>query len=302
MLTLQPSSDKLKADMAQILLREGDLQRQNGAYTAAVTDYKSCLSYYESSALISPFCRKVADVHCNLGAVYFNLVVDTKKGADAHDRDGNVVEIEERDRPAKIVFYRNRGFYHYYECSKTLVGMIAKIYHGNPLELFQRVENDHLSRYCYCDERSDDYPKSIRAKLTKLRQFLTALTTPKLNCTLDLIMEDTDLIRDSMAILEEIQETLDEAEKSEQGVVEAKAMRDEITALVSSQQQPDDGSHTAFGSAAAAASTAMAQPINMVVKKKKKRPETLPVIPEDGVDVKLPAKDNGNPKRMKSNE
>ena len=85
--------------------------------------------------------------------------------------------------------------------------------------------------------------------------------------------------------------------------------RSEITALVASQQQHDEGngmpnkdSSTAFGSASAAASTAMAQPINMIVKKKKKRMEKLPVIDEDGMDVKLPAKEYGNKKRMKSNE
>lgn len=309
MLTLQPTSDKLRADMAQILLREGDLQRQNGAHTAAVTDYTSCLSYYENNVLIPPFCRKIADVHCNLGAVYFNLVVETKKGADTQDMNGTTIEIQERDRPAKIIFYRNRGFHHYYECAKTLVGMISELVQTKPYELFHRVETEHAARYSYCNERSDDYPKSIRAKLTKLRQLTITMITLKSNCSVSWTVEDTDLIRDSLAVLEEIQETIDEAEKSEQGVVELTAMKEEISALVASQQ--DDvgnglstatGSGNAFGSASAAASTAVAQPINMIVKKKKKKRTEKESMDEDGMDVKLPAKDDGNKKRMKSNE
>ena len=65
---------------------------------------------------------------------------------------------------------------------------------------------------------------------------------------------------------------------------------------------PDKGSSNAFGSAAAAASTAIAQPIHMVVKKKKKKRTDKEMIDENGMDVKLPAKDNGNNKRNKSNE
>jgi tetratricopeptide (TPR) repeat protein len=310
MLLLHPKSDKLRADMAQILLREGDLQRQNGAYTAAVTDYTSCLSYYENNTLIPPYCRKIADVHCNLGAVYFNLVVETKKGPNPPEANENVTEIQERDRPAKIVFYRNRGFYHYYECAKTLVGIIGELFQTKPYELFQRVEDDHSAQFFYCNERSDDYPKLIRSKLTSIRQLITNLTkTNSSSTTVELSIEDSDLIQDSLAVLEEIQETIDEAETSEQGVVEATAMKEEITALVASQQQHDDndGKDTnktcsnAFGSAAAAASTAVAQPINMIVKKKKKRTEEE-LIDENGMDVKLPAKDNGNSKRIKSNE
>ena len=313
MLLRQPYSDKLRADMAQVLLREGDLQRQNGAYTPAVTDYTSCLSYYENNKLVPRFCRKIADVHCNLGAVYFNLVVETKKGTDTSETNLSTTEAQERDRPAKITFYRNRGFYHYYECAKTLVGMISEIFRMNPNELFQRVESDHLARYTYCNEYSDDYPKSIRARLTKLRQSVTSLTSQQPGNAVDFTMEETDLVQDSLAVLEEIQETIDEAEASEQGVVEATAMKNEIAALVASQQQHDDeigngmsvtrnnGNSTAFGSASAAASTAMAQPINMIVKKKKKRTEEE-FFADEGMDVKLPARIDDMNKRSRSNE
>lgn len=90
-------------------------------------------------------------------------------------------------------------------------------------------------------------------------------------------------------------------------------MKNEIAALVASQQQHDDeigngmsvtrknGNSTAFGSASAAASTAMAQPINMIVKKKKKRTEEE-LIADEGIDVKLPARNDDMNKRSRSNE
>jgi tetratricopeptide (TPR) repeat protein len=299
-LVQNPTSDKLRADMAQILLREGDLQRQNGANTAAVTDYTSCLSFYENNTAIPKFSRKIADVHCNLGSVYFNLVVEAKKspseGSDIVSPDTMTAALEERDLPAKIKFYRNRGFYHHYECAKALVGIMSVYVNVDPFELFKRVEVQQPSPTSFCDEQSDDYPKMIRAKLLSLRQMLT--TFPKLAEPLSLQVSDD--VNDCLAALEEIQETMDEAEASEQGVVEATAMKEEITAMVSSQQQhaiseeASIPSAAAFGSASATASTALAQPI-MVVKKKKKRTEEE-ILDDDGIDTKLPAIQDPNKK------
>ena len=302
------NAPRRRADLAQVLLREGDLQRQNGAYTSAVTDYTACLSYYQNNPGIAPFSRKIADVHCNLGAVYFHLVVETNKGSTAADG----TTISERDRPAKVIFYRNRGFYHYYECAKTLAGMISEFFRHTPTyESFQLFDRDYSRLFPSFDERSEEYPTFIRNKLTAMRQVVTQWVTTE--NMVGLSMEDMNLIQDSTAVLEEIQETLDEAESSEQGVVEATAMKEEIAAMVASQLPPngDNGpdaltphqtsSSNAFGSAAAAASTAAAQPIHMVVKKKKKRTEEE-LMDEEGMDVKLPAKENGHEKRVKTNE
>jgi tetratricopeptide (TPR) repeat protein len=315
MITKHPQSQKLRTDMAQILLREGDLQRQNGNYAAAVTDYTTCLAYYENNSLVPRFSRKMADVHCNLGSVYVNLVVETQKGiatpSDAVDgTNGTAIDntMHDRDRPEKIIFYRNRGFYHYYECAKILAGIIIELSDAkDPIELFQCIEEEHTSQISCCNERSENYPDLIRSKLTSLRQKVTTMTKSMNKVSSS---EDSDLISDSLAVLEEIQETMDEAETSEQGVVEATAMKDEITALVAAQQQGDDGeaatdasttTSNPFGSVAATASTAMAQPI-MVVKKKNKRTE-VELIDEDGMDVKLPAKnDVVHNKRIKSSE
>jgi tetratricopeptide (TPR) repeat protein len=330
MLHNNPTCNQLRTDMGQILLREGDLQRQNGAYLEAITDYTNCLAYYENNNEIQPYSHKIADVHCNLGAVYFTVVVEIQKGTlDSNNEttattsnyigttnDALTLTNQERDRLGKISFYRNRGFYHYYECSKTLVGIILELVSINPLDMFQRVSEQHSFSFSYCDEHHEDYPKMIRSTLSSLRkEVMTMIKSINISLSKDI----SDRINDSLLVLEEIQETIDEAETSEQGVIEATAMKEEITTLVASQQQPSSSSSSedkettpmvnVFGSISAMASTAIAQPINnnMIVKKKQKKQQRIENIEvEHGIDIKPPAKTNENDlttnnKRMKIN-
>ena len=78
---------KLQLDLAQILLREGDLQRMNGRYTDAIQDYQACL--HLRKLLLPEFDRKVADAHYNLGLSYLGhsselqkLLQETNDNAD----------------------------------------------------------------------------------------------------------------------------------------------------------------------------------------------------------------------------
>jgi tetratricopeptide (TPR) repeat protein len=277
-------SDALRADLAQVLLRAGDLQRLNGAYAASVADYTTCLSYYDQNQ--APlYTRKRADVHCNLGAVYFNLVVEAKTSdpASSSSDNGNVTAAPESER--KMAYHRGRGYHHYFECARTLVGMIA---HGlgvvDPKEWFEQVEKSEEPAPCTLyDVESEHYPQFIRTRLRSMRQFVSSQVSGTSEAEL------SDEVQDCLALLEEIQETIDEAETSEQGVVEATAMKEEITALVAAQCEPHE---EAFGSATAAASTAVAQTI-AVVRKKKPRPV------EEVEEVKCPA---DPAKRIKSSE
>ena len=261
-----------RLDLAQVLLRAGDLQRLNGALHSAVTDYTACLNYYDAGAL-PRYSRKRADVHANLGAVYFLLVVQAK-------------QQQQQQNPAappddgQMAFHRGRGFHHYFECACTLAGMIAQARGlGDPEWLTS------ASTCCYnSNVQQADCPASICAALRTLRQsIVTAID----------VGNDDDEVADYLALLEEIQETLDEAETSEQGVVEATAMKEEIAALVAAQE--DAVETNPFGSVAAAASTAVAQTIPLVRKKKRVEKEAA----DDDDDVKCPADPT---KRVKSSE
>jgi tetratricopeptide (TPR) repeat protein len=283
MLAAEPENDKLKADLAQVFLREGDLQRQNGAYDAAVADYTACLQYREQNSTIPVYSRKIADVHCNLGLVYFNLVVETKIPEDP-------VQADETSK--KLAFARSRGFYHYYECAKNFGGMLAELCGADPTEMLRKAEQIPQFKSTGDEGDNDDHPRIISMKLRNLRTLVAKLEAPE---------PAQEEVADFIAVLQEIQETVDEAETSEKGVAEASAMKDEITALVAAQAASEEmvdeatgaNNTIGFGSAAAAASTAAAQPVMMMVKKKKKRDAD-----QDGEDTKLPA--NEPSKRAKS--
>lgn len=256
----------LRADLAQVLLRAGDLQRLNGAYDASVADYTACLSCYDQIQT-PPYSRKRADVHCNLGAVYFNIVVEAKKTdpttAAEHE---NALSANERER--KMAYHRGRGYHHYFECARTLVGMMAQgLGVVDPKEWLDQAEAASETAPFY-DVQSEHYPQFIRSQLRSLRQYVSSQVESQKK------EELPDEVQDCLALLEEIQETIEEAELSEQGVVEATAMKEEITALVAAQAEPKEE----FGSVTAAACTAVAQTIAVVRKKKPRAVEDAPTV------------------------
>lgn len=291
------NNDKLRADLAQVLLREGDLQRQNGALEAAAADYAACLAHRQDNATIAPYSRKIADVHCNLGAVYFNMVVEHRTPPLAEEEvgggsstDGGVAAAA--DFQAKLAFCRRRGFYHYYECAKTLGGIAAELAGVDPTDLLRQAEQIPHWKSTGEDDNDDEtdreqhqHPKVLSLQLSHLRTLVQSLTLPAPDDETAGVVVAAE-VADCRALLNEIQETLDEAEASELGVAQATAMKDEITALVAAQGGSvsggggtvDSGSRAAatcttigFGSAAAASTAAAVQPVLMIVKKKKKR-------------------------------
>jgi len=285
-----PDSAKLQADLAQVHLRCGDLQRQNSAYEPAITDYTACLSLRQNNCTISPWSRKIADVHYNLGLVYFNQVAETKLPEDDPEQAARVQK--------NLEAARSQAYYHFFECGKVFGGILAELCGADPDELLQSA-NTEIPNFKTTGEEEDnaskdhEHPKILGLKLENIRKLVSELTVPEA-AQLD--------YNNGVAVLEEIQETIDEAENSEKGVHEATAMKEQISAAVAAQAEDDiaaaeGGSTTTtigFGSAAAVASTAAAQPVTMVVKKKKRN------VDEEGEDVKLPAKEP--PKRHKSSE
>jgi tetratricopeptide (TPR) repeat protein len=256
-------ADKLKLDLAQVLLREGDLQRLNGRYETAINDYQSCLGLREGNPLLGPYDRKIADVHYNLGLNYMMLVADAKGATE-----------ESTDAPPKsektLAELRSKSFHHYLACSKTLCGQIAFLCNVDSDEFLKKAEQD-IPNFKSTGEDDDamDHPKIVSMKLQAFRKHVKALQTPS---------EHLDIVHTLSELLDEIQETIDESENSEKGVQEVTEMKAEISAAVAAEpgDSEDEGATGAtttvgFGSAAAAASTVTANPI-MAVRKKNKRP------------------------------
>jgi tetratricopeptide (TPR) repeat protein len=255
-------SDKLKLDLAQVLLREGDLQRLNGRYETAINDYQSCLVLREGNPLLGPYDRKIADVHYNLGLNYMMLVADAK---------GATEETTEAPKSEKtLAELRSKSFHHYLACSKTLCGQIAFLCNVDSDEFLKKAEQD-IPNFKSTGEDDDamDHPKIVSMKLQAFRKHVLALHTPS---------EHLDIVSTLSELLDEIQETIDESENSEKGVQQVSEMKAEISAAVAAEpgDSDDEGATGAtttvgFGSAAAAASTVAANPV-MAVRKKNKRP------------------------------
>jgi tetratricopeptide (TPR) repeat protein len=255
-------ADKLKLDLAQVLLREGDLQRLNGRYETAINDYQSCLVLREGNPLLGPYDRKIADVHYNLGLNYMMLVADAK---------GATEETTEAPKSEKtLAELRSKSFHHYLACSKTLCGQIAFLCNVDSDEFLKKAEQD-IPNFKSTGEDDDamDHPKIVSMKLQAFRKHVLALQAPS---------EHLDIVSTLSELLDEIQETIDESENSEKGVQQVSEMKAEISAAVAAEpgDSEDEGAAGAtttvgFGSAAAAASTVTANPV-MAVRKKNKRP------------------------------
>lgn len=242
---------KLQIDLAQILLREADLQRLNGRYADAIPDYTRCLELRQQ--YLPSLDRQLADVQYMLGLA--NLSRATELQTNQEQLTPEI--LEQTNEHCK------KGISWYLECAKTLCGQIAHFCGVNTSAIFQKEENSKATAGLKTTGLDDTQvvTADCRATLQTWRDNASRLESQDPEC-LQLI-----------ELLQEIQETVGEAEESQRAVREAaqikwNAQKDVI--------KSDDGSTTQIGFGSAAASVAAAaapmaaQP--MMVKKKKKRP------------------------------
>jgi tetratricopeptide (TPR) repeat protein len=263
--------DKLRADLAQVYLRQGDLLRVDSNYESAIASYIQCLKHRESNSTIAPFDRKLADVHYNLGLSYFMQVAETEI-----PKDETTSEMQ-----GKLDAARSHGFQHYWQCSNIFAAQAVHLCGiDDPLAWIAQGENRITSLKSTGDEHEHE-GKIIGAKLQSIRQQLTTLVPSSEE-------EGQSQLENITAILDEIQETIDEAENSEKGVHQVTEMKHQIAEAVAAQvQSAEEGdAGIGFGSAVAAETTAKAQqPVTMMVVKKKKKRDNMD---EDGEDAPLP--------------
>lgn len=246
-------TSKLQLDLAQILLREGDLQRMNGRYPEAILDYEACLTIRK--LWLPPFDRKIADAQYNLGLSYLSNSTELQK--------------EENPEATKLQLshdHCHKGVQLYLECAHTLCGQIASL--------------------CAVDHKTIVSPQGADAdvgvKTTGMEPADLAMNhaSQTLNqwrktiASLKPVEDDDPRLADLKELLDEIQETIDEAESSQQAVREASQLKHNAQKAIT---QSEDGTTSQIGfgeptisEEVLASAAASAKPL-MVVKKKKKR-------------------------------
>ena len=294
---------KLELDLAQICLREGDLQRMNGRNETAIHDYEACLKLRKKSPFLGVYDRKIADVHYNLGLVYINVASkddeeeETPEGETAAKPSGD----DDRVKEAKREMARNKSVYHFLECSKCFCGQIASICDADATSITRtddvvgdKEDAKPKANYKTTGEEDEEMelPKVASAKLKTMRSRVADLVSSTTSLTVDQREEVEDLCQ----LLGDIQETVDEAENSTKGVQEVANMKAQVAALAAAdgeigESNGVDGGVTTigFGSGSAApaaassvATSAAAAPARpMMVVKKKKRAAVQPVQEPD---------------------
>ena len=302
-------TEKLELDLAQICLREGDLQRMNGRNENAIQDYEACLKLRKKSAFLGAYDRKIADVHYNLGLVYINVASKDDESPDEEETGvaaAKPTAEDDRVKEAKREMARNKSVYHFLECSKCFCGQIASICNADATSITDvsadASDAKPQANYKTTGEEDDEMelPKVASTKLQTMRSRVTDLVSN----TNSLTPDQKETVDDLCQLLEDIQETVDEAENSTKGVQEISNMKAQVAALAAADgeigENSNDGGTTTigFGSAAAtttavavaapaaastvnAAATAAAPARPMMVVKKKKRAAVQPVQETD---------------------
>ena len=190
--------------------------------------------------------------------------------------------------------------HHYLACSKALSGQIAILANLDPKKFLDAADNATANLKTTGEEEEHessayDHPQVASSKLRRLRAQVSALEPPLM------LVEE---FRNIVDMLQEIQETIDEAENSEEGVHQMAELKAEISAKVAQAagngeaegfgaattasagqvvtSQGFDAPSLGFASVANAAATAT-QPV-MMVRKKKKR---------DAAEAKIRAHEDG---------
>jgi hypothetical protein len=338
--------------LAQIYLREGDLERINGNYSPSIEDYTSCLEILlqhnntkDENDIERNLDRKIADTQFNLGLTYLTSSSDLQKQLAGDDGNGNdtaaagaaaaAAPTPNNSANAAVLAKEHceKGIQQHVECAKTFCRILATLFGVEPETILSEARQQVAS------EKSDtttaaSAPAGFKTTGLYDDDFKSGTTAAIASQTLNALRmtvatmvsshppsgtESTDyVVSDIQQMLDEIQETVDESERSQEGVFQAAQIRVNAqkqaaalsdassggAAAFASVTNEDTGVTTSIGFGPASTSsisindanadtkTAATKPM-MVVKKKKKRKDV-----GDGEDSKLNATDDA--KRAKT--
>eukprot|EP00428_Durinskia_dybowskii_P000077 CAMPEP_0170295706 /NCGR_PEP_ID=MMETSP0116_2-20130129/47979_1 /TAXON_ID=400756 /ORGANISM="Durinskia baltica, Strain CSIRO CS-38" /LENGTH=486 /DNA_ID=CAMNT_0010547261 /DNA_START=70 /DNA_END=1530 /DNA_ORIENTATION=- len=249
---------KLQLDLAQILLREGDLQRMNGRYSEAIQDYEACLKIRQRC--LPPFDRKIADAQYNLGLSYLSNSTDLQK---QENPDEKVLSLAQD--------HCQKGVQLYVDCSYTLCGQMAFLCAVDPHTTIFSTDAGAANKAGMKTtgmNEADIVVSSASQTLTAWRKAIASLQP--INGE-----EDGPLFVDLKELLDEIQETIDEAQRSQQAVREASQLKHQAQKSIVTLSEDGATTQIGFGPATGTpiveASKASSDKPMMIVKKKKKR-------------------------------
>lgn len=329
-------------DLAQIYARLGDLSRHNGRYQRAIDDYETCC---ESRRNIlegeKVWDRKIADVEYSLGMTCLLLAAegeknlldemdqeDKAKGTTATTKNtafaaASIATQQEEDSkdkvilsPSELTTLREKSARHYVQCARILAGLIAIICGQDPSEIAaadKNLENNENKKPCAIIEtKNPDVKENITvhdqasAALNKIRNRISKLNAVN--------TDDSERVHDLREMLDEIQETIDNAENDKEGFRDLGLMRKkaEEDAKKCDEVELQPGSTTSIGfgqdesasvgfnssnsasknvalaesSIKASATTSNAPPM-MVVKKKKKKKRDEKLAPIEAESKRL---------------
>jgi len=245
-------------DLAQIYNRLGDLQKANRNYAGAIEDYVKCLDVRKR--ILGNFDRLVADCHYSIGSCCLECA---SEGAKPMERTGvealdSVTANQTALSPEEISEYKNRGVAHYLSCARSLAGLIEDLCGETPPPAEEEKESGGSSS----------------AAMQKIRLRVSTLRNPAQQDTISDLKEFLDEIQETIDHSDETQEVMEEhvSKFKAQAEAEAEADANGTTTVSSTSATTTIG----FGSDAASkakVATAVAAPM-MMVKKKKKREDT----------------------------
>jgi len=291
-------------DLAQVNLRLGDLQKANGRNSQAIEDYINALKIRKN--IFGQFDRRVADCHYNLGMTYLHLA--TEVPSDVNDP----IKIEELQ--LKKNEYTNISNQHYLSCGRSLAGVLGKLCNVTDSNSLITIETKiDIDPTCAGNGKGKGKSSSATKDCTDGPTEETALTSSAIrrireNVALLTAHQDPDkgAVSEIKEILDELQETIDEASSEVKVLQEVSALKktahDDILASdkVSSSFDPTSAKTPVPGSTvigfgtSSNVSTSITNQPTMMIKKKKKKP--------DSIDENKNIPDDANPiKRLKEN-
>jgi len=207
---------ELILDLAQIHLRLGDLSRHNGRYEEAISDFERCLR--GRRVVLDPWDRRIADANSCLASTFLLIAGEGEKKLGAASESEGATEDAEPACPRRITECRELSIMHYLECGRILGGIIGKLCGVDP----SKINDDAL------EEGTNDKKESLHSSpqaesvipsknLSNIRHQVATLTPSKLT--------DKDEVHDLKEMLDEIQETIDNAVTDAEGLRKVGLMR-----------------------------------------------------------------------------